>query len=113
HGLIKFMQQRQPGRASVRVVNPETGFAGRSLVQVVTDDMPFLVDTVTMNVSQWPIHAVIHPVLKLSRDAAGKLKRLGEDGDTYESVMHFEIDRVAGDGDLAQLQAQLEGALDD
>jgi len=112
-GLIQFMQQRQPGRASVRVVNPETGFAGRSLVQVVTDDMPFLVDTVTMNVSQWPIHVVIHPVIKVTRDAAGKLQRLGDEGDTFESVMHFEIDRVASDTELAQLQAQLEGALDD
>ncbi|MFC5743531.1 NAD-glutamate dehydrogenase [Dyella tabacisoli] len=113
-GLLDFMQQRQPGRASVRVVNPETGHAGHSLIQVITDDMPFLVDTVTMIVAaQRQIHAVIHPVMKVTRDAAGKLQRLGDEAGAPESVMHFELDRVAGDAEQAQLKAQLEFALDD
>ncbi|HEX7816428.1 NAD-glutamate dehydrogenase [Dyella sp.] len=112
-GLIEFMQQRQPGRASVRVVNPEQGFAGRSLVQIVTDDMPFLVDTVTMTVSSWQIHAVIHPVVKATRDAAGKLTRLGDEQGVAESVMHFEIDRVADEAELKALQENLQSALED
>ncbi len=45
-GLIDFMQQRQPGRASVRIVG--AGHAARSAIEIVTDDMPFLVDTVSM-----------------------------------------------------------------
>ena len=112
--LLEFMKRRQPGRASVRVLNPATGHAGRSYIQVITDDMPFLVDTVTMVASaHLQIHAVIHPVLDVTRDASGKLLKIGAENAAPESVMHFEVDRVAGEAEQAQLKAQLEGALED
>lgn len=113
-GLLEFMQQRQRGRASIRVLNSADTHAGRSLLQIVTDDMPFLVDTVSMIVStKLQIHAVIHPVLKVTRDASGKLLGLGDAAGSAESLMHFEIDRVADDAEQAQLKAQVEAALDD
>jgi len=112
--LLGFMQQRQPGRASVRVVNPATGHTGRSYIQVVTDDMPFLVDTVTMVAAEHlQIHAVIHPVVNAVRDASGKLLKLVAEDASPESVMHFEVDRVADDAAQAKLKAKLEGALED
>ncbi|OOG49227.1 NAD-glutamate dehydrogenase domain-containing protein [Rhodanobacter sp. C01] len=113
-GLLEFMQQRPAGRASVRVLNPVGTHAGRSLLQIVTDDMPFLIDTVSMIVStKLQIHAVIHPVLKVTRDASGQLLGLGDEAGAPESVMHFEIDRVADDAEQVQLKAQIEAALDD
>ncbi|MHA6203961.1 NAD-glutamate dehydrogenase [Dyella soli] len=113
-GLLQYMQRRQPGRATVRVMNPEGGHAGRSYIQVMTDDMPFLVDTVTMVAAEHlQIHAVIHPVVEVTRDTAGQLVKLGTEGGQPESVMHFEVDRVAGDAELAALKARLEGALED
>ncbi|HEV2538092.1 MAG TPA: NAD-glutamate dehydrogenase domain-containing protein [Frateuria sp.] len=113
-GLLDFLQQREPGRAKVRVLNPGRGHAGRSVVEVVTDDMPFLVDTVSMIVSeQLQIHAVIHPVVKAARDARGQLQRLGGETGAAESVMHFEVDRVADEAAQAALQARVEAALED
>jgi len=112
--LLNFMQQRQPGHASVRVANPATGHAGRSYIEVVTDDMPFLVDTVTMVAAEHlQIHAVIHPVVDVSRDASGKLLKIGAADGKPESVMHFEVDRLANDDELARLKTRLEGALED
>ncbi len=112
-GLLDFMQQRAPGRALLRVLNPEAGNAGRSRLQIVTDDMPFLIDTVSMVVSaRLQIHAVIHPVLKVERDADGKLLRLGGEAGAPESVMHFEIDRVADAAEQAALIRQVEAALE-
>ncbi|MBV8159213.1 MAG: NAD-glutamate dehydrogenase, partial [Dyella sp.] len=112
--LLNFMQQRQPGRASVRVVNPSSGHAGRSYIQVVTDDMPFLVDTVTMVAAEHlQIHAVIHPVVEATRDGLGKLLKLGTEDAQPESVMHFEVDRVADEAALATLKTKLENALED
>ncbi len=88
--LLDFMQQRQAGHASVRVLSPADVQAGRSLLQIVTDDMPFLVDTVSMIVStKLQIHAVIHPVLKVVRDASGKLLSLGEHAGASESHHAF------------------------
>src|SRR5690242_5434380 len=112
--LLDFLRQRQPGRAAVRVINPESGHDGRSVVEVATDDTPFLVDTVSMILSaELQIHAVIHPVVKVRRDAAGRMLALGEDSAPAESVMHFEIDRLA-DGEAQEtLKARIETALDD
>ncbi len=115
-GLLDFMRQRGTGQTSVRILNPDQAAGGRSLLQVVTDDMPFLVDTVSMMVAaNLQIHAVIHPVLTVSRDAAGGLQRIDEADaqGVSESVMHFEIDRVADDGELQQLKDKVQAALDD
>ncbi|MEI7036935.1 NAD-glutamate dehydrogenase [Fulvimonas yonginensis] len=112
--LLEFLQQRTPGTAKVRVLNPERGHAGRSLIEVVTDDMPFLVDTVSMIASaELQIHGVIHPVVKVLRDSDGRLQRLGDEAGQPESVMHFEVDRVADEAAQAHLKKQVEVALDD
>jgi glutamate dehydrogenase len=113
-GLLEYMQQRTPGQTLVRVLNPAHTHAGRSLLQIVTDDMPFLVDTVSMIVSEHlQIQAVIHPVVKSTRDAAGQLQSFGDAAGLAESVMHFEVDRVSDDEGQAQLKAQVEAALED
>ncbi len=113
-GLLEFMQRRPVGQAAVRVLSPADIHAGRSLLQIVTDDMPFLIDTVSMIVSaNLQIHAVIHPVLKVSRDAAGALQSMGDEAGHAESVMHFEIDRAADAAEQEQLKVQVEAALDD
>ena len=113
-GLLEFMQQRPTGCAMVRVLSTADVHAGRSLLQVVTEDTPFLIDTVSMIVSEnLQIHAVIHPVLIAQRDASGALQSLGGELGRAESVMHFEIDRVADAAEQEQLKSQIEAALDD
>ncbi|TAM06664.1 MAG: NAD-glutamate dehydrogenase, partial [Rhodanobacter sp.] len=112
-GLLEFMQQRPAGRGVVRVLNQANIHAGRSLLQIVTDDMPFLVDTVSMIVlTSAQIHAVIHPVVTVSRDGAGAIEAMGEAAGQAESVMHFEIDRAADAAEQEQLKARIEAALE-
>ena len=112
--LLHFAQQRPPGRAKVRVINAADDRDGRSLVQVITDDMPFLVDTVSMITgATLQLHAVIHPVIKITRDAQGALTALGEQAGAPESIMHFEVDRLPDDAALAALQSRIEVALED
>ena len=70
-------QQRAPGEAKVRVYNPELEQHGwqspHTVIEIVSDDMPFLVDSVTMELSRqgYGIHLVIHPVMRIRRDAIG------------------------------------------
>jgi glutamate dehydrogenase len=110
--LLTFMRKRVPDTASVRVFSP--GIEGaRTVIEVVTDDMPFLVDTVSMvAAASAEIHAVVHPVLRVSRDADGNLTALGAHGTHAESVMRFEIDRLAEE-ELAPLGKAVEVALAD
>ena len=96
-GVLEFARRRRPGTACVRLFNPtlrEHGWESpHTVVQVVNDDMPFLVDSVTMAMAEQGIgvHVLGHPVLKLARDKAGKLTAVGEGAP--ESFMHLEIDR--------------------
>ncbi|MBT1003013.1 NAD-glutamate dehydrogenase [Paenarthrobacter sp. DKR-5] len=59
-------RERTPGTARIAVVNE----AERSVVYIVTDDMPFLVDSVTAELvrEQAAIHLVIHPLFVAKRD---------------------------------------------
>jgi len=111
-GLLDFLQQRTPRRASVRITS--AAHAARSAVEIVTDDMPFLVDTTSMILSEHsPVHLVLHPVVKVSRDANGQLQRIGDDNGAPESVMHFEVDSILDESIQAQLKTRIEDALED
>src|SRR5690348_5491050 len=75
--LWRFAVGRRSGGAKVRVYNPETAADGWSsphtIVEIVNDDMPFLVDSVTaaINESGREVRLVTHPILNVARDEAG------------------------------------------
>src|SRR5690606_11278475 len=83
-----------------------------TVLQVVNDDMPFLVDSVTMALADRgvKVHVLGHPVIQITRDRAGRLLSVGE-GET-ESVMHLEIDRQTAEG-MAAVVAAVREVLED
>jgi glutamate dehydrogenase len=102
HDFLDFARNRKPGVASVRLFNPTLGKHGwespHTVLQIVNDDMPFLVDSVTMALAELGIgvHVLGHPVVQIERDRLGKLKSVGEGAN--ESMMHLEIDRQSAAG---------------
>ncbi|MET0231717.1 MAG: NAD-glutamate dehydrogenase, partial [Rhodanobacteraceae bacterium] len=119
-GALDFTRERHPGAPKVRVFNGEgTGVdATRTIVEIVTDDMPFLVDSVGMRISQsgHALHTVIHPMYRITRDPGGHLLTLAADDGSAgaaESFMRFETDRVAGASDLEKLKQGILATLDD
>ncbi|MET3963033.1 glutamate dehydrogenase [Marmoricola sp. OAE513] len=121
--------QRREGTATVRIFTPSAATdgwsaTGRTVVEVVTDDMPFLVDSVMMALDRAgsAVHLVLHPQLVVRRDPAGDLVDVLDDSadrtDTSahelarESWMHLEIDRVAED-EVEPLTRTLEKVLTD
>ncbi|MGW0821567.1 NAD-glutamate dehydrogenase [Streptomyces sp. NPDC002845] len=124
----RLAENRPQGTASVRVHTPtveENGWTcSHSVVEVVTDDMPFLVDSVTNELSRQGrgIHVVIHPQIFVRRDVTGKLievlpvppagEALPHDAHT-ESWIHVEIDRETDRADLKQITADLLRVLSD
>ena len=95
--FLDLARARKPGTAEVRVFNASLKQHGlespHTVVQIVNDDMPFLVDSVTMALAEQGIgvHVLGHPVVHFQRDKAGKLLAVGEG--TPESLIHLEIDR--------------------
>jgi len=115
-------RKRPPGRALVEVFNPQLerdGFESpHTLVLIVTDDMPFLVDSVGVVFSQAElgVHVIVHPVLGVRRDGRGKLLEVAEaaaEGTRNESWQLIEIDRQIGPERLAALKQKLEATLGD
>ncbi|MEP7036664.1 MAG: NAD-glutamate dehydrogenase domain-containing protein, partial [Actinomycetota bacterium] len=118
---------RPVGTANVRVFTPtnaEQGWScGQTVIEVVTDDMPFLVDSVTAELSRQerPFHLVIHPQLVVRRDVAGALQEIldvdavndGEFGAGAESWMHIEIERVVDEAALKEIEESLGRVLSD
>ncbi|MFJ9550918.1 NAD-glutamate dehydrogenase [Streptomyces erythrochromogenes] len=128
----RLAENRPQGTANVRVHTPtveENGWtSSHSVVEVVTDDMPFLVDSVTNELSRQGrgIHVVIHPQVVVRRDITGKLiEILGPDCDAHgprterphdslvESWIHVEIDRETDRADLKQITVDLQRVLSD
>jgi len=122
--MWQWGQRRDFGRARVRVYNPrieEHGWQStRTVVEIVNDDMPFLVDSVTaeLNRQGLTVHLVIHPVVKARRDAEGRLIDLFEpdsppDGALPESFMHVEVSRHTDAALLKRVEEGLDRILAD
>ena len=120
---LRFGEKRVPGEAKVRVYNPQIEQHGwqstHTTIEIVTDDMPFLVDSVTMAINRLGliIHLVIHPVLPMTRGDDGTLTEIGKPdgngGGRPESFMHVEVDRQSDPARLDQIKEELEHALED
>ncbi len=117
-----LLRRFSPGAAKLRVYNPrleEHGWqSGHTVVEIINDDMPFLVDSVTMeaNSQGLTLHLLIHPVMRIKRDASGDFVELlgteAADG-TLQSIIHMEVDRQTDPQQLEKLRAGLERVLED
>ncbi len=87
--LWSFAATRKAGAAKIRVYNPcfdQHGWhSAHTVIEVVNDDMPFLVDSLTADLNRHGIavHQLIHPVFAAKRDSEGKTTALTpvRDGD--------------------------------
>ncbi len=114
--------ERRAGEARVRVYNPESGADGwqsaHTVVEIISDDMPFLVDSVTMELGRQgcSIDLVIHPVIRVRRNESGHLTEVlapaVEDSDAIaESVFHAEVARELDPDARARLEEGVERVL--
>ncbi|MEO6624045.1 MAG: NAD-glutamate dehydrogenase, partial [Burkholderiaceae bacterium] len=111
----------------VRVFNPsleEDGFSSdHSVLQIVHEDMPFLVDSVTMavNASRRTAHWIVHPLLAVCRSADGRVSAArrvdpGVANAANESVISLitvECDRIVAADERVALASELERVLGD
>jgi glutamate dehydrogenase len=123
-GHAALAVRRPPGRAivGVRAGGDATLDPGSDVIDIVTDDMPFLVDSITMELSRHGLSArlIVHPQLRVRRAVDGAMQEVagvvnGADparGDLAESWMHIEIARL-GDAEAKILADDLQRVLHD
>jgi glutamate dehydrogenase len=118
------LAQRQPGTPDIRVASPAgikegDRLSGITVVEIVNDDMPFLLDSVMdeLTAQGLRVRLVAHPILAVERDASGQL--LGApsapEADARgrrESLIHLHVERIA-DERCAALAAVLKDMLGD
>ena len=119
-----FSLQREPGKAKIRVYNPRfeeyRWQTTHTVVEIVNDDMPFLVDSVRAEVSRqgYSIHLMVHPVMDVRRDDDGRLTEVlapgnAPDDAASESIIHVEVDRHTETEALEELRDGLASVLGD
>ena len=118
-----FCQRRKPGEIKIRVFNPtieEHGWqSSHTIIEVVLDDMPFLVQSIIMAVNRFNLtnHWVIHPVYQVRRSNSGKLIDLNSESaeaqHVSEAFIHVEVDRQSNPDVLRELIEMLDGVLND
>ncbi len=123
-GQMRFAATRKRGRAAVRVFNCDPARDGwtttHTIVEVVVEDMPFLVDSIGMVLSQagLTIQLMVHPIIRVSRDATGRLREV-DDGSAAagkfraESWQHIEIEHIGDPQRLQQLEQKILRVIDD
>ncbi len=101
-----FLSQRQPGAPKIRIYAPDGGPQGGaaasiSVLEIVNDDMPFLVDSVMdeLTARHAQVRLVVHPVFAIARDAAGHIEQVAAEEPAGEEVrresfIHVHIDRI-------------------
>jgi glutamate dehydrogenase len=120
---IDFGVRRRRRQTLLRVRNQPGADAPYAVIELVIDDMPFLVDSISMTLAQLGLSAqlIVHPILRVRRDASGRLQSMqaevdanqGNDSGLRESWQYWRIDRIGGEAECSQLRRRLLGALAD
>ena len=112
-----LLRHRLPGEPRIRVYNPDpeqhSWHSLHSAIQIVTDDMPFLMDSLAMACNRLglTVHLIVHPTLCVVRDPDGEVNAISDCGAPTDACLHFEVDRQAAAEDLARVQEELLAVL--
>ncbi|WP_136162391.1 NAD-glutamate dehydrogenase [Sphingomonas flavalba] len=91
---------RAAGKAVVAIESVAAGERRRHMrLAIINDDMPFLVDSVAATIAAHglAIDRLLHPVLSVRRDDAGRLTDVLDDdaeGERRESMIYVEVERA-------------------
>lgn len=115
--LWKFSEQRDAKSCKLRVFNPtleEHGWpATHTIIQIIIDDMPFLLDSITSNLLEDgnDLHMLVHPIITRRRDSSGRITDDQKGINVTESIMHIEITAMTDPKQIADLEARLNKIL--
>ncbi|MFK8015975.1 MAG: NAD-glutamate dehydrogenase [Gammaproteobacteria bacterium] len=121
---LELSRTRRKGQTKLRVYNPDAKKdqwdSPHSVLQVVTEDRPFLVDSLgaAINSEGLSVHLTVHPILRTQRDKRGRLDHLLANNETsgsfsVESHIQIEFDRVTDKDFLKRLAETIESTLGD
>ncbi len=119
---LEFAATRKKEQLLLRIFNPTEATHGYqsnfTIIEMINDDMPFLVDSVSAAIARQDlaVHITVHPVIRVVRDGRGRLKSVQERTDKKgkrESFVRFAIDRETNPQQLKLLEHEITKVLTD
>jgi glutamate dehydrogenase len=111
-------KKRKVGSPVVKLINPKQSKDGwtslHSVLVIATDDMPFLVDSITGALTtslHSRIHMMHHPIITSCRDAKGE--RVDGCDEVLESYMFIEVDALSDRKVIKEFEDTLKSVLGD
>ena len=122
--LELFGERSKTGKAKVRAFNlkiENNGWnSGHTIVEIVNEDMPFLVGSVTMALNQLEltVHVITHPTFVVNRDKTGRTVGFmtwteSGKGVVHESFMHVRVSEQTSKSALKEIEMKILIALGD
>ena len=122
--LWNSLENNTSDKAVIRVFNPEVAKDGwqspHTIVEIIANDMPFLVDSVRMAMNRLNIvsHLLLHSPLKIKRDESSQISAVSNLKDEQESnstktVFFIEIDSQTDSEAIEILTSELQSVLKD
>ena len=120
-----FLKERKPGTSKVRLDTREGPIGAErvktvSIIEIVNDDMPFLLDSVMGELTEQgiEIRLVVHPIFTIERDNAGGLIGFRGDGPAVgtalrESFIHIHVERIEDAARKAEVVRAIEQVIGD
>jgi glutamate dehydrogenase len=118
-----FLRMRRPGAPKIHFdilqdIEPDSRVRPLSVIEIVTDDMPFLVDSVMAELTErgLDIRLVVHPVFTVQRDPEGHLAVFAgaasaREGALRESVMQIHVAPVGEEAKRSEIVQAIEQVL--
>jgi len=117
---LELAKKRPIGDANISIYTPKTDALGpmKTIVDIVSDDMAFLVDSVAAEINKhnFLIELLVHPVLRACYDKKGNLEQIVDkdcDSCINQSHIHIHIKDALSKDDMKSLEAGLKDALKD
>jgi len=112
-----FLLERKPGAAKI-AFEPARLTPGVAVLDIVNDDMPFLVDSVLGELGErtLDVRLVVHPVFTVERDDDGRLvafKGVRKSDGRRESFIHIHIVGLDDPAERLEIVRALDGVLAD
>lgn len=118
----KFLKKRQKNKPKIRIFNPSVKTDGweseYTIVEIINDDKPFLIDSVTeeINRHEYKIHQLLFPVINVERNKKQELVTIKTENKSKsdindESVMHFKISHISDTKEMKTLEKDILNVL--
>ncbi|MFC2952328.1 NAD-glutamate dehydrogenase [Marinicaulis aureus] len=113
----KHAQTRKAGesKVSLRIEEGKSWTERRMVLDIVTDDKPFLVDSISAALADHgkPVSFFSNAVVAIARNASGKRDPNATQASFRESMIHIEMDPPVVENELEALHDEIEAVLND